>query len=209
MKEHAVNEHAVREYALNQYAIFAEGLGRSFNEVRAVDSVDLRCSGDGVPVGLGNQPSRFGIDGSSRRLAAAVPLRHRVRTLDGLPHATSKPDQGVLRRGILQRGISIPWHQTDRRSDHQRRSDHGRCVWHLRPRARNRHPTDGTGTWCCGVDRCDCHTDSAAPSFNETARGSELVPALVARLAPQRQFFGVGPASRSHWRGQSKSRHVR
>ena len=135
--------------------------------------------------GWGNRHPGIGSHRGNRAVDTPVHVRHPLRPLHGLPHATAQPDKGCLRPGIQQRGVGIQGYQADRGADHQRGGHHGGHLRHLRPGAERVGAAVWTGTGGRGVDRRHRDPHGAAPRQHEAPWRPELVPAQLARVAAQ------------------------
>ena len=88
------------------------------------------------------------------------------------------------RRDLVRRRL-------DSAADHRRRADHHRRVRRLRPRRPGDVPADGLRDRGCALHRRDHHPLRGRAGDHEAPRPLELVPAVLARLAPRRPRRGA------------------
>ena len=138
-----------------------------------------------LPVRLGQERAQFHVKRLGRALAAAVPVRNPVRTVDGLPRVHPQPHPRGLRPRHEHRRRGRPRHQDHGRNRHKLSARNGRRVLDLRHPADPRHEGNGHRARERRTNRRHHRPRHPTPRQHETARRVELVPAQLAALAPQ------------------------
>ncbi len=156
----------------------------------------LRRHRAGLPEGAGGVAPRLPLQRRHQLLAAAVPLRHPLRALDGLPRADPQPGPRGSRQGDEQRRSGPQRHPRHRGHRDQRGDGDGGGLRRLRHPQHHRHEGDGRRPRRRDPDRRDHRPGDPPARRDEAARRSQLVPAAFARLAAA----GRAPRARAHRR---------
>ena len=134
--------------------------------------------------GVGNGLLRLPAGRHGRGVGAALPLLRPLRPLDGLPGLPAQPDQGALRPDRRHRRRRRLRRRLDRAADHRRRADHHRRLRRLRGRRPRHVPADGLRRRRRPSRRRHDRPLRPRPGEHEAPRRLELVPPLLAQLAP-------------------------
>ena len=147
----------------------------------AVDRCRLRHHRGHLPVGLGQGHLRARPQRSDRRLDPDVPVRHRLRPVDGLRGVPPQPDQGGVRPDEEQRDRRRRRPGRHGPGDHRRRADHVLRVRRLRPRRRPGAQAVRPRPRHRRADRRHDRPHGARAGHDGAARRPQLVDPEVAR----------------------------
>jgi len=146
----------------------------------------LRAARARLPGGSRQRAARAARGRDDRRVGAALPLRSPLRALDGLPGLPAQPHPRAPQPDGRQRGRDRVRRRLDRTPDHRCGADHHRRLLGLRDGRHDRPPADGLWRRGRAPDRRDDRPLRACPGSDEAPGPAQLVPALVAQLAPGR-----------------------
>ena len=166
----------------------------------------LRRARARLPARRRQRPPRRRGRGRDRGGRSAALVRDPLRPLDGLPRLHHQPDPGAVRSGRDHGRGGRAGDQVHCRRRHERRDRHGLCLRGLRHafdavlqavrrRARGRGPA-----------RRDDRPRGAPAGDDEAARRVELVPAALARVAPQARAVRAGARGRAGARRRADAR---
>ena len=146
----------------------------------------LRPARARVREGRRERDLRLPAGGHHRGVGAALPLRRPLRALDGLPGLPAQPHPRALLADGRQRGRGGVRGRLDGAPDHRRGADHHRRLRGLRARRSGHVPADGVRGRGRPVHRRHDRPVGGRPGDDDAPRPLELVPAVVAFVAPGR-----------------------